>query len=539
MTVCRLRLHSVRVPYGASDDQVIRATQALLVRSPRDVTNLKIVRRSIDTRLKPRVFWSLAVEFDADPALIDGLPPNVASIVAAMPETRLTPGGEPLAVRPVIVGAGPAGLFAALTLAQEGYSPLVLDRGREIPSRDADVAALMREGRLDPDSNFLFGEGGAGAYSDGKLTTRTGDPRLRRVLDALVSCGAPEAILIDARPHIGSDLLPGIVTRLRRKIEALGGQFAFGVNVTRLAIGSSGAAEGVVTSDGAIPAGVVILAPGNSARTLFESLLAQGVAVEAKPFQIGVRIEHPQDVIDRAVYGHPRGELPAAEYVFSCPPSPAGRAGIICRGVASFCMCPGGVIVPAVAETGLLSTNGMSRSARDGRFGNAALVVTVEPSELPGGSPLRGVDFQRSLERAAFAVAGDLRAPAQSASAFLAGKLAPPPGDSSYPLGVVGADLRAILPEFLVKALEKALPHFDRKLPGFTKHGTLIAVEARVSCPVRFSRHRDSLESLSTPRLYPAGEGSGYAGGIMSSAIDGMRAAQALVSRYAPLSTRK
>ena len=530
--------------YGATAEEIVRAAAQKIGRTEAEVAGLRIVRRSIDTRLAPRIRWSLAVEFEGDPALIAGLPPNEAGIVTPAVETPVTPGSEALRGRPVVVGAGPAGLFAALALAQRGYRPLLVERGKAVAGRDADVKALVEEGRLNSESNFLFGEGGAGAYSDGKLTTRTGDSRLKAILETLVSCGAGESILIDARPHIGSDVLPGVVTRLGAKITGLGGEFRFGFRVARLVLAPDGSVTGVESADGGrLEAGVVILAVGNSARDIIGSIAEQGVAVEAKPFQVGVRIEHRQRFIDERVYRKEREALPAAEYIMSCPS--AGAA----RGMATFCMCPGGMIVPAISEEGHLSTNGMSRSARSGQFGNAALVVTINPDELPGGSLpgqllpggfppgqfLPGFEFQRELERAAFAVAGDYRAPAQRAEDFLKGRASRTLPECSYPQGVTTADLRGILPEALVRALERALPYFDRKMSGFVQNGLLVGVESRVSSPVRIVRDRETLESVSTPRLYPAGEGSGYAGGIMTSAADGMRAAEAVIARYAPI----
>jgi hypothetical protein len=494
-----------------------------------DMSGLRVVRRSIDTRSGPRIFWSLAVEFEGDTDLISHLPANEASVVEETPEPPLVPGAHALNERPVIIGSGPAGLFAALVLVEFGHKPLILERGKDIQSRNSDVEALMGASAVNPESNFLRGLGGAGAYSDGKLTTRIGDSRVRRVVEAFVHCGAPESILIDARPHIGSDLLPGIVTNLSAEIESRGGEFRFGIRVAKLLCEPSGPVRGVVTESGeSISGGVVICAPGAWSDELVESLLSQGVAVEAKPFQIGVRIEHPQTLIDRGVYGRERDDLPAAEYIMSCPPRGYSR------GLATFCMCPGGVIVPAICREGRLSTNGMSRSGRDGAFANSALVVTVNPEEIEGDGPLRGLRFQQSLERAAFEVTHSYRAPAQTVADFLATRKSESVPDSSYPLGIEPANLHDFLPRYLSAAVKNAVPSFERKIPGFAKRGLLVGVEARVSSPVRIVRNRETLESLSTPGLYPVGEGAGYAGGIVSSAVDGIRAAEAVVRKFSP-----
>lgn len=524
-----LRLHNVRVRFDAPLDEITRAAFAKLRGVPVDMSGLRVVRRSIDTRSRPRIFWSVAVEFEGAAELISHLPANEASVVEEAPEPPIVPGAQTLTGRPVVIGSGPAGLFAALVLCEFGHRPLVLERGKDIPARNRDVEALVASGAVNPESNFLRGLGGAGAYSDGKLTTRIGDWRVRRVLETFVSCGAPESILIDARPHIGSDLLPGIVTNLRSEIESRGGEFRFGSPVASLVIEPSGRVCGVVTQSGeSVQANIVICAPGSWSDELIKSLLSQGVAMEAKPFQVGVRIEHPQALVDHGVYGRERGELPAAEYVMSCPPRGYSR------GLATFCMCPGGVIVPAVCGEGRLSTNGMSRSGRDGAFANSALVVTVNPEELEGSDPLRGLRYQESLERAAYAVTGSCRAPGQTFADFVAGRKSESLPGSSYPLGVEPANLTDLLPRVLSAAVRNAVPSFERKIPGFAKRGLLVGIEARVSSPVRIVRDRETFESVSTPGLYPVGEGAGYAGGIVSGAVDGIRAAEAVVKRFSP-----
>ncbi len=526
MPPVRIRLHNIRVPFGAKECRIRAAAAEKVGLAPEALGDMQIVRRSLDARAAPRIFQIYSVEFSGDASLIEY--PASGSAGVAAPTARQEPpsGREPLAGSPVIVGSGPAGLFAALGLAERGYAPLVVERGRPVDERSLDVAALLAEGRVNPESNLLFGEGGAGAFSDGKLTTRTSDPYVMDVLKTLVSCGADPSILVDARPHIGSDRLPGVVAQLRRRIEAAGGRFRWGTKVERLVIDEEGCAAGVsVGACERLSAGAVVLAAGSWADDLVMALHEQGVKMEAKPFQAGVRIEHPQHVIDRAVYRWARGVLPAAEYITSVRPRGS-------RGVATFCMCPGGMIVPAVTCKGRLAINGASPSGRNGEFANAALIVTIAPGECAPGA-LGGLEFQRSLERGAFAAAGCLRAPAQRASDFLAGARSNTLPETSYRPGVVSFRLETLIGRAISEALKAALPLFEKKLPGFIGHGLLVAVESRASSAVRILRDRETNESVSTPRLYPAGEGAGYAGGIVSSAVDGIRTAGCIIRRFA------
>jgi uncharacterized FAD-dependent dehydrogenase len=431
------------------------------------------------------------------------------------------------------VGTGPAGLFAALVLARAGARPLVLERGAAVDARVRAVETFIRDGVLDPDSNIQFGEGGAGTFSDGKLTTNTHDPRCRRVLEALVEAGAAEEILWQAKPHIGTDHLTGAVKRIREQIESLGGEVRFVTRLSDLILDADGRLRGVVTQSDRgreeFAAEALILATGHSARDTFEALLLRGARLAQKPFSIGVRIEHDQRMVDRAQYGSAAGHpaLGAADYKLSCH-LPSGR------GVYTFCMCPGGWVVAATSEPGGVVTNGMSRFARDGVNANAAFLVSVSPKDFEDDHPLAGVRFQRRWEHAAFELGGrDFRAPAQLMGDFLRGVASSAAGgvEPTYPLGVQYADLSLCLPDFVVSSLREAAPVLDRRMRGFaTADAVLTGVETRSSSPVRVVRDETLQSNLRG--VYPCGEGAGYAGGIMSAAVDGMRCAEAVLARY-------
>lgn len=500
--------------------------------SAADILGLRVVRRAIDARHRPRFVYTLDVELgERERELQEFLPPHSARLLAAEEAPRPLPGGEPLAGRAVVVGAGPAGLFAALTLAAHGYRPLVIERGRLVERRVADVARFHADRTLDPESNYLFGEGGAGTFSDGKLTTRIDDVRIAAVLSALAECGAPPEIAFDARPHVGTDRLRSVIVNIRKKIESLGGEFRFGARVEK--IEDRGRILEVSTPFGRFESGAVVLAIGHSARDTFEMLREAGVALEPRAFQMGLRIEHPQEIINGAQYGKWSGHpaLGAAEYRMVWK----GEGDF--RAVYSFCMCPGGEIMAATAQSGCLCTNGMSDCARDGRFANSALVVPVNPEDFASFSagPLCGVRFQEHWERAAFALGGgDWRAPAQKAPDFLSGSETRRIDDTSYRFGVTPADLSRALPGYAIAAIRRALPVFGRAIRGFDGDAALLTgPETRVSSPVRITRDAETRLSVSTPALYPAGEGAGYASGIMSSAVDGMLTAEAIISRFA------
>ena len=526
----------VTLEVGLEDAQDPAALRQRLARQLGvDVEQLPAVvlrKRSLDCR-RGRVRHHLLFEL-VGAKLGDGFGFGIADRARlAAPHPIEVRGAPPV----VIVGDGPCGLFCAYELARAGVASVVIDRGKPVQPRRRDLKGLTRRGSVDPDSNYCFGEGGAGTYSDGKLYTRShkrGD--VRDVLEILALCGAPEEILVDARPHIGSNRLPEVVTSLRERLEAVGVQFRFGARVTQVSRAPSGRVTGVEALGGeAIEASAVVLATGHSARDIYQMLHDAGHRLEPKAFALGLRIEHPQGLINRIQYGslaaHPA--LPSAAYklVDSRGASP----------VFSFCMCPGGFIVPATTEPGQVVVNGMSPSSRNSRYANSGMVVGVEPEALAAlglTGPLAGVELQRRIERASFdAGGGALRAPATRVTDFLAGRASSTAPDSSYQPGLEPSDVGAVLDSVglnLAAALRESIAHFGRSLQGYvTEEAVLVAVESRTSAPVRIPRHPETLQSLDWPGLYPGGEGAGYAGGIVSAAVDGVRIARAIVRERA------
>jgi uncharacterized protein len=433
----------------------------------------------------------------------------------------------------IIVGAGPAGLFAGLRLIELGYRPILLERGKDVQTRRRDLAAINKDQVVNPDSNYCFGEGGAGTYSDGKLYTRSkkrGD--IRRVLDILVAHGAKEEILFDAHPHIGTNKLPRLVAELRQTIINAGGQVHFDSKVTDLIIVNN-SIKGVVTVGGnKIEADAVILATGHSARDIFELLHQKNILIESKPFALGVRVEHDQGLIDRIQYhcAIDRGPyLPASSYGLVYQASVQGKE----RGVFSFCMCPGGFIVPAATAPGEVVVNGMSPSRRDSRFANSGIVVAVDQADFSGfdnHGALAGMFFQAAIERKACAIAGQTqRAPAQRLLDFVDGKVSADLLDTSYQPGLVSVDMREVLPDFIARSLQMGFRDFGKKMKGYlTNDAQIIGVESRTSSPVKIPRDKETLQHPQVAGLFPCGEGAGYAGGIVSAAMDGERCAEAV-----------
>ena len=525
-----LRLTEVKLPLGHPESDIQAAILKRLGIKAEGLIGFSIARRGYDAR-KPGAIafvYTLDVEVKNEQAIFKRLkndrhlsptPDTSYKFVAQAPSN--------LSVRPVVIGTGPAGLFAGLILAQMGFRPIILERGKAVRERTKDTFGLWRQGKLDPESNVQFGEGGAGTFSDGKLHSQIKDPKHHghKVLTEFVKAGAPPEILYVSKPHIGTFRLVSMVEKMRATIESLGGEIRFQSRVEDIDI-DHGQVRGVVLASGErIATDHVVLAIGHSARDTFQMLFDRGVYIEAKPFSIGFRIEHPQSLIDRCRFGKDAGNplLGAADYklVHHCSNG---------RSVYSFCMCPGGTVVAATSEPGRVVTNGMSQYSRNERNANSGIVVGITPDDYPG-NPLAGIAFQRHWEERAFELGGrNYKAPGQLVGDFLAGRPSTTLGSvlPSYTPGVHLCDLSSALPDYAIEAIREAIPAFDKQIKGFSMHdAVLTGVETRTSSPVRIKRKEDC-QSLNTSGLYPAGEGAGYAGGILSAAVDGIKVAEAV-----------
>ena len=521
-----LEISGIAVSLGEGEGVLSGKAAAILGVLPESIESLRVIRRSIDARRRrpPRFIFVVEVSLSHETSWTEK--PAKGVTVRRIQESR-----EPSfsrihlksGVRPVVIGCGPAGLFAALTLAESGMPPLLLERGKSVVKRASDVNRFWEEGHLNPESHVHFGEGGAGTFSDGKLTSRVKNPLTAGVKNILVELGAPADILTDARPHIGTDRLRALVVRLREKLVELGAEIRFGARVTDFLMERNRIVGVVSNGHEEICTDHLILAIGQSADDTYQKLHERGVRLEPKPFAMGLRVEHPQELINEIQYGkwHRHPELPPADYFLTA------RIEDMSRSVYSFCMCPGGQIIGCSASTGGVVTNGMSGSLRDGLYANSAVVVNVRVDDFGGDSPLAGLIFRRQWEERAFVCGGgNYHAPAQRLVDFLKDTISGMVGPTSFRPDVRAASLRETLPGFVAEALKKGFRLFEQKMPGFAStEAHLIGVETRTSSPVRISRGPDG-QSVNVAGLYPCGEGSGYAGGIISSALDGIRAAR-------------
>ncbi len=498
-----------------------------------ELLGYKIFKKSVDARKSGLIYfiYTLDVELKDEDSFLKKTRDKDISVAPDLEYKYVQSGLEKMKSRPIIVGSGPAGLFAGIILSGMGYKPLLLERGADVDARARAVQKFWHKGQLDPECNVQFGEGGAGTFSDGKLTTLIRDLRCRKVLEEMVLAGAPEEILYINKPHVGTDNLRTVVRNISRKIIRLGGEVRFNSKVTDIIVDENKVTGVVINHTERLNADVLLLAPGHSARDTFELLHVRGVKMAPKPFSVGVRVEHPQKLIEQAQYkkyaGHKK--LGPADYKLAYHASNG-------RSAYTFCMCPGGVVVPASSEDGSVVTNGMSFYARDAQNANSALLVGVTPADFDSDHPLAGVEFQRKWERKAFALGGGgFKAPVQLLGDFLAGTPSTGLGGvlPSYQIGIQPGDLKECLPDYVVETLKEAIPEMDTKLRGFAlPEAVLTGVETRSSSPVRIIRN----ENFEAPvaGLYPAGEGAGYAGGIISSAVDGINAAEAIAAKYSP-----
>jgi len=560
-----IRVFNVRLSLDEAEATLGRRLAGILRVPESDLGSWRILRKSLDARDKDRITFVYS--------LVANVPDQEARIVQlasrdAGQEPRFElysepaffmpePGTRPMKHQPIVIGSGPGGLAAAYFLAERGYRPLVLERGRPVRDRIRDVHAFDAGSPLNPESNYLFGEGGAGTFSDGKLTCRSSGPDVQRVLQLFAECKGKPSILYEYRPHLGSNRLPAVVKALRRAIESLGGDFRFSCRVEDLDYGEgvgtscqlvpnnnsrhagSLSLRGVATSSGYIPANVVVLAIGHSARDTYEMLRRRGVPMTPKPFQMGVRVEQPQETVNRVQYGPNKLEtrLGAADYTLIARGASKGRQP---HDLFTFCMCAGGNVIPSVAGPGFFCTNGMSLSLRDTAFANSGLMITVRPEDFGGDDLFAGIRLQEAYERKAFEIGrGSYFCPIQRADDFLAQRAlgahkAEGMLPSSYSRGLVEADIAELVPPVIREALYHGVPILDHRWQGrFLKDATFVGPEARGSSPVRITRDDTTRESPGILGLYPVGEGAGYAGGIVSAAVDGLRTAKAIVAQYA------
>lgn len=530
----RIRVRDLRLDLDHKDNEIKKAAaekSGILMENIRGIT---LIKKAVDARRRKVYFtYTVDVEVEDDidiPALVS-LSPDV-SIIKEEKKEEIKPGNISLPLSPVIVGSGPAGLFCALFLAEHGYKPVVIERGQDMERRIKSVEDFWRKGKLEPESNTQFGEGGAGTFSDGKLTTRIGDVRVNYVLETFVRFGADPEIRYLKKPHVGTDVIREIVKKMRNEIIRLGGEFYFDARLTDININQKCLKSIVINYKYEVPCSLLVLAIGNSARDIYRLLMKKGIEITPKPFAVGVRVEHPQELIDKIQYGdfagHPR--LGAADYHLTYRDKETGRS------LYTFCMCPGGYVIGAASGEGQVVTNGMSYFARDTGIANSALVITVYPEDW-NNEPLGGMKLQEELERKAFKLGGgNYKAPAQKMTDFLAKKPTYSLKNSlaTFKPGVTPANLWDLFPVEFCEVLRRGLHYWDKKMPGFIdERAVLTAVETRTSAPVRIMRD-ENMTSVSISDIYPCGEGAGYAGGIVSAAVDGLKVAETIVKKYAP-----
>lgn len=525
------RITNLRTPVELPEESLSAEVARRLEMSPDELSTLRILRKSLDARSRHRMEFVYSLTLSIPDATADSIPFAEGMDIGPWEPPVFEdpePGSQPLPYRPVIVGSGPAGLLAGYFLALRGYRPIILERGQAVRERVPAIRDFDSGGTHDSENNYLFGEGGAGCFSDGKLTCRITGPDVDWVLQSFVECGGRPSLVYEHRPHLGSNKLPMICRNYRRKIEALGGEYKFGCCLEGLRI-QDGTLQGLETSSGFIPTSVCVLAIGHSARDTYEMLLKTGLPLRQKAFQLGLRIEQPQEIVNRRKYG--RDDylqlLGAADY------------SLIAKGqkdLFTFCMCAGGIVIPSVSEPNMFCSNGMSNSRHDTAFANSGLVVTLEPHEFGSSHPLAGVHVQRQYESAAFEMTGgNYYAPVQRAKDFLANRT-PAPNEqlpSSYQRGTRARNLSAVLPPSILKAMNAGLPIMDQQWKGdYLKDAVLVGPEMRGSSPVRIDRDQATFEIPDLPGVYPIGEGAGYAGGIVTAAVDGLRCARRIIAKH-------
>ncbi len=498
-----------------------------------ELVDFTIFKKSLDARKKEAIHfvYTVDVEVTNEKLIINKSNAKGVSLTPDLSYKNVPLGTEPMSARPVIIGMGPAGLFAGLMLAKNGYRPIILERGEDVETRTVKVNKFWEQGLLDRESNVQFGEGGAGTFSDGKLTTLINDKRCRTILEEFIQAGAPPEILYKSKPHIGTDILKTVVKNIRQEIITYGGEVKFNSKVTDFIIRDRNIDGVIINDEEELYSHIIVLAIGHSARDTYAVLHRRGVEMSQKAFSIGVRIEHPQELINKAQYGnaslHPA--LEAADYKLAYH-SNTGRSAY------TFCMCPGGYVVAAASEEHCLVTNGMSESKRDGTNANAALLIGVKPDDYESEHPLAGVEFQRKWESLAYQIGGaNYQAPVQLTGDFLADRPTTKWGSvqPTYRPGVNFAELKDCLPPYVIDTLKEAIVYFDRRIKGFARPDSIITgVETRSSSPVRINRDEEAQSNIRG--LYPVGEGAGYAGGIMSSAVDGVKTAEKIMGKYAP-----